>query len=379
METGFSRYMFPSKVGLHRSLIYFPYWRFKGMLFSCVPGEIHNRFIDVSHQAVGSRFFPVSVGLRSQALKLNFVSPEAEGYFLNPVISLDEAMQTFEKRYNRDLPKPILHQAHLGETHSLIYAPFYADGKIYDAVLDEAVSPKLPHGFDPMTLAGGRPDWRIRFIATLCPACGWDLSGATESLVLACTNCHEVFMPRDNRLKKIGAAHLPVELAGLAGEQGELFWLPFWRIKAKPEGVALSSYADLVRLANLPKAVQPKWEQIPFRFWGPAFKVRPRPYLQIATNVTVQQPRKRLAPGMPPGKHHPVTMPLSEAIESMKLSLANFMRPRETMEETIGTIGIEAKGFMLVYLPFEVRHHEFVQPSLRLAVNKSQLALADNL
>jgi predicted RNA-binding Zn-ribbon protein involved in translation (DUF1610 family) len=370
--------MLPCNAVESKSLIYFPYWRFKGQLFACVPGGIHNRFIDVSQQALGSRYFPISVGLRSQALRLRFVTPETKGYFLDPIIPFDKILATFGDRFNRDLPKPILHQAHIGESVSLIYAPFYADRKIVDAVLDRPVSVTLPPEFDPMAFAGGIPHWRMNFIATLCPQCGWDLAGERESLVLACNNCGRVFMPRQCCLEKIAAAHLPWATI-CAQKVQEIYWLPFWRIKADLTGVHLKSYADLVRLANLPKVVQRRWDKIAFRFWSPAFKVRPRQYLQISTGVTVQQPRGKLEPQMPPGVAHPVTMPLKEAVEILTLILANFMRPREIMEETIADVGITPKGYLLVYIPFEVRHHEYVQPALNLAVNKNQLALADNL
>ena len=76
--------MLPNAAPKNKNLVFFPYWRFKGMLFSCVESGIKHRFIDASHQAVESGYFPISVGLRSQALKLNFVVPESRGYFLKP-------------------------------------------------------------------------------------------------------------------------------------------------------------------------------------------------------------------------------------------------------------------------------------------------------
>ena len=75
-------YIFPHSAPAGKDLVYLPYWRFKGMLFACNPQGVNHKFIDVSHQAVESDYIPHSVGLRSQALKLKFVTPETEGRFL---------------------------------------------------------------------------------------------------------------------------------------------------------------------------------------------------------------------------------------------------------------------------------------------------------
>jgi hypothetical protein len=42
------RYMFSHDPPKDKQLIFFPYWRFKGMLFACNPKGINQKFIDVS-------------------------------------------------------------------------------------------------------------------------------------------------------------------------------------------------------------------------------------------------------------------------------------------------------------------------------------------
>jgi hypothetical protein len=130
LEKDFFRYTLPNNVPPGKTLFFFPYWRFKGMFFSCTPGGIQHRFMDLSHQAIRSGMFPVSVGLRSQALKLRFVSPDMEGRFLTPTMPIDQAMDIFDSRYANGLPQPMLHQSHIGESLSLIYSPFYVGEKI---------------------------------------------------------------------------------------------------------------------------------------------------------------------------------------------------------------------------------------------------------
>jgi hypothetical protein len=183
------RYMLPASTPESKDLIYFPYWRFKGMWFAFDGKGVQHKFVDVSRQAVESLLFPASLGLRCQALKLKFVTPETSGRFLQPTQSFAEAAQNFEDRLDKTSAKAILHHVHIGETISLIYAPFFIKNRIYDAVLKVPTAMTMTEDFDIDQLLAESPNWRIHFISTLCPGCGWDLEGKKDSLVLLCKNC----------------------------------------------------------------------------------------------------------------------------------------------------------------------------------------------
>ena len=366
------RYMLPSKAAESKDLVFFPYWRFKGMLFACAGNGIQHKFIDVSHQAASSDLFPVSLGLRSQALKLKFITPETAGVFLKPTHSLKQIEENFDKRFDKTLPKPVLHHAHIGETISLIYAPYYIENRIFDAVLNQPVKASRTEDFDINQLPAESPNWRIHFISTLCPHCGWDLDGERDSLVLLCKNCNSAWYPVGKKLKKIKFGKHPTQ-------DNNSIYLPFWRIQSEISGIALRSYADLVNVANIPKMVQPGWENIDFRFWAPAFKVRPKIFMQLSKNMTLAQLHQELAEELPEHRHHPITLPVTEAIESLKINLASFVKPKNQLAEILHEIGITAKSFALVYVPFVEKHHEFIQPDLQYAINKNILALSENL
>lgn len=372
IQDDFFRYLLPNAAPNNKDLVFFPYWRFKGMLFSCMESGIQHRFIDVSHQAVKSRYFPVSLGLRSQALKLNFVTPDISGYFLKPTLAFKDVMNLFMQRFSTSLTNPVFHQSHVGDTVSLIYSPFYEEKKIYDAVLNEPVSPILPDDFETTALPGGRPDWNTQFIPTLCPGCGWDLEGRRDALVLICKNCNSIWRPATTGFKPLKFAIMPTR------DENTLF-LPFWRIKTDISGITLNSYADLIRIANLPKAVQGSWKDEEFRFWSPAFKVRPRVFLRLGRNVTLSQPREELVGELPKDRLHPVTLWIEEAVESLIINLASFLKPQKELLPILKDIKIKPKSYLLVYIPFVEQHHEFIQPSLYLSLNKTQLSLASNL
>lgn len=362
----------PHKAPAGKRLIYYPYWRFKGMLFSCLKTSIENRFLDVSHQALNSVHFPINIGFRGQTQKLRFAAAEQQGTFLKPEVALEDVLNLWREQYSAKLPKPILHQDFIGETWSLIYAPFYLDGKVVDAVLDQPVSDAAIEHLEEGLLQPDTRQWPLTFLATLCPQCGWDLNGDRDSLALCCNNCHTVWWEKGGKLKPLKAAHVPIN-----GE--DWVYLPFWRIQADVSHIQLETYADLIKTANLPKVVQPGWDQRPFYFWNPAFKVRPQTYLTVAGNVTLNQPTDHLEAGRPKGRVHGVNLPLKEAVESLKLSLASFLRPIERRAEVIPRIEIQPRRFLLIYIPFQETHHELVQPKLNLAVSKSMLAHAKNL
>jgi hypothetical protein len=368
----FFRYVLPHPAAENKDIVFFPYWRFKGMLFFCGPSGIKNRFVDVSHQAIASPYFPISVGLRSQALKLRFATADTEGRFLRPRQPFEKIAATFEQRFGRSLPKPILHQTHIGETLSLIYSPFYVKDTLYDAILDKPVTQALPEEFDIEGSAADQPQRHIRFIATLCPNCGWDLEGERDALVLSCKNCNSSWYPVGKKLKQLKFARIP-------GHYNNTVYLPFWRIRPAISGINLDSYADLIKIANLPMIVQSGWNEIPFRFWIPAFKVRPRVFLRAASHITLSQPHQRLIAELPDTRFHPTTIPVEDAAETLMITLADFIKPRSTLLDALPNIQIDAKSFTLVYLPFNDDHHEFIQPDYHLAINKNVMALSTNL
>ena len=366
------RYMLPSSAPKNRRLIFFPYWRFKGVLFSCVESGIKHKFIDISHQAVESSYFPISVGLRSQALKLRFVTPETSGYFLKSTLPFKSMLEIFSQRFSKSLIEPISHQSHIGETISIIYSPFYANDKLFDAVLNRPIGAILPADFDTMLQPGGRPDWHIQFTPALCPACGWDLQGQRNALVLTCKNCNSAWRPAGSRLKTLKFASIPTK-------KENVLYLPFWRLKADISGLELNTYADLVKIANLPKAVQKDWHHIEFHFWSPAFKVRPQVFLRLSRNLTLTQYHDKLVGKLPDGPLYPVTLPVKEAIQSLTISIANFVKPQKEVMHILRDLKIRPKSYLLVYIPFMEKHHEYIQPELNLTLNKNQLALASNL
>ena len=70
------RYTLPTKVPAGKDIIYFPHWRFKGLLFSCVRRGVQEKLMNITYQAIESQCFPLSLGFRDQVLKMQFASPK---------------------------------------------------------------------------------------------------------------------------------------------------------------------------------------------------------------------------------------------------------------------------------------------------------------
>ncbi|MCP4744817.1 MAG: hypothetical protein GY874_01555 [Desulfobacteraceae bacterium] len=368
----YMRHLIPPKAPAGKNLFFIPYWRFKGMFFTCLSHKMEKRFIDVSRQAVSSKHFPLSMGFRGQTQKLRFAVTQEDGIFIKPQITADCFLQSLDEYFNSRIAKPILHHAHIGETLSLLYAPFYLDNKLYDAVLNKPVSAVSQNELTCLIDDIEKADWPLNFIATLCPQCGWDLIGERDSLALTCGNCETAWWEKQGRLTRIEAAHV-------AGSDENTMHMPFWRIRANVSHIDLNTYTDLVKTANLAKAPQPGWDKIPFYFWSPAFKVRPQSLLTFATQVTLTQPVENLETGPPKGRLQPVTMPFQEAVETLKPMVSSFLRPRERISEIIPQLTIEPRKMLLVYLPFREGHHEFIHEKFKLAINKNILAHSKNL
>jgi hypothetical protein len=363
--------MLPHAAPAGQSLIFLPYWRFKGSFFVSLPGGIKSRIVDVSQQAAPSPLFPASLGLRSQTLKLRFVSPENEGVFLKPNVSSKDLLRLAEETLTSSTREPMFAKAFIGETLSQIYSPFYVTERVFDAVLNRPVSPGLAEGFDISAMEGGKPDWRIEFIPTLCPNCGWDLQGEKNALALSCRNCNSLWVNKGKGFAKLEYGLFP-------SETPDSIYFPFYRIRADVSGIKLSSYADLVKSANMAKVVQEGWEEKPFRFWTPAFKIRPQDFLFFSRNLTLSQPPKEYVTQLPQGEVLPVTMPIQDAVESLKISLASFIKPPK-MLQILDMVEIKARSLVLVYIPFQRSGNELFQPAFNLRTNKTLLQYAKHL
>ncbi len=339
---------------------------------------MEHRFLDMSRLALKSpgNHIPFSLGVRTQALSLSLVTGDDRGRFFTPG-GLKTTMAEFDRQFTSAQSKEeIAFREYIGEMVSLIYAPVYVSGRtLYDAILNEPVTTAGAIDAELHDLDTCRPERETVFVPGLCPECGWDLEGDAESLALVCRNCRTLWRTHKNQLAKIRYG-CTTETETNA-ENSVL--LPFWRIEAETAGAPLVSYADAVKLANLPRAIQPGWAEKPFAYWAPAFKIRPHIFLRLCRQLSLTQPEVTLTETIDERPLYPVTLPPAEARESMKITLADIMRPARDWIPRLPEISIKPKRITLVYLPFTDRHHDLYAAGINVSINKNILAHAANL
>jgi hypothetical protein len=360
------RYYIPPAVAADGELLYVPYWRLRGSSFSVTASDVTHRFVDTNTLAVNLPEPTGSLGLRPQVLKLRFVSPATEGRFIAPDLSADRAIPDLGA-----VSPDVFYHEFIGETVSLIHAPLFLRGEILtDAILGRPVSTCKTDDRERLLTAPMAAPNQVRFVPTLCPRCGWDMEGERDSLVLVCRNCDSAWTcPKD--------AFAPLEFAVLAPppETKEIaLYLPFWRMKPRIEGMEAATYADLIRIANLPKAITAAFMAAPLRFWSPAFKVNPALYSRWARQMTIFQPRGDEGDRLPETPLHPVTLPLREAAEGIVITLAQMIIDKRRLYPRLSGLSVTLEESRLEYHPFVLNHNELLHASLRLALDRTALA-----
>ena len=347
--------------------IYAPYLRFKGTIYSCLSDRIEHRFADISTKGVKLPFLPASLGLRPQAMKMRFATPAIPGSFLKKSIPDHEILARAAKSLNLHDEK-ILHQAYIGEVLNIIYLPLsIRNEEILDGVLERPLA-RIPENSTPFGAA--EIDSYARkpvFLPAICPGCGWNLEGETDSVVLFCSNCNSGWQAGGSNFSEVRVKTTP------ATDKNELS-LPFWNFQVEAKGIELTSFADFIRITNQTFAVKPEWEEMKLYFVCPAFKVRPHDFLRLSTQMSISRRyRQQAAESIPAKNLYPVTLAHSSAKQSLKIILANSAVSRSRVFPRLPEIEFEVKKYLLHYLPFEKTSHELRQKKLGVTINQRVL------
>ena len=362
-----------------KDVVYLPYWRLRGTLYSVVPFQIVTQAVDASLLAVNLPFVPSTLGGRPQTLRLRFATKSVEGVFHAPKVPFPSVLAVTEKQISKVQSDSTASQqdsferAYIGDATSIVYAPFFIQGTtLYDAILQQPAG-KVPENVDLRDPSLAAPDWTLNFLSATCPFCGWDLKGETDACAFICKKCNSGWQPRGKEFKKIAAG-----MVG-GGESDDFVYMPFWRIAPEISNLELASFADLIRLANLPKAVKPEWEKEPFVFWTPAFKVPPSLYLRTARVVTCSPFKAAIEEKVPQGPSHPVNLPMAEAIQTLKVIMASFAKPEKSIYKRLAEIQMKPVKGALVYAPFRRNGADLVSDELGFGISRQALVYGKTL
>ncbi len=373
-NTAVPRYVLPCHPSINQEkedLYHVPYLRFKGAIFQVNATNISHRIVDTTELGVTSPLLPFSLGYRPQAMQLHRASPQTSGRFLYLTIKikhiLSRAVHLADMTVHVD--SSLLHRAYIGETLSFVYLPILEKrGKIFDAVTN---TPLRQAPRDNLFLEKSKPfqyAWQPDFIPALCPHCGWDLPGGSNSLAMICPNCDTAWelLPKGFR-----------ELTWQQGESsdGQAIWLPFWKMTTQIPELAISTFADFIMATKQQFTTTRPGNKKPMSFIIPAFKVRPEIFLQTATRMTLVQHLFHFVPGDSHIKpRHPANLACREARQFFKVILAkSAVDKRRILPMLPGIRFINVKA-TLIYLPFHDDGHDFIQEQSGIAINKNVLS-----
>jgi hypothetical protein len=185
-------------------------------------------------------------------------------------------------------------------------------------------------------------------------------------VVLTCGNCNTAWEALEGQFARVRLAVVP-------GQGGKTVYLPFWKITASAQGIEIKSFADFIRVTNQPRVVQEGWEDQDMSYWCPAFKIRPRIFVRLISQLTITPKDLKTQEIVPKRGLHPVTMPQGEAVESMKLTLASSALTKRDTFPLLPQVSFLVKDSTLVYLPFTDTGHDFVQQQIRVSINKKAM------
>jgi len=370
------RYYLPAPDTATPGIFYVPYWRIKGMAFSCDGDyEVRESLLDATHRASEDLLFPKSLGLRPQALKLRFVTSETGANVVKPSMAFAAAFSEIQAALplctQADQPTGPFYSTFVGEQVSIVYAPFYIrENVVFDGILGEPLhSTRLVKDFIP---ARETADGAVKILPALCPNCGADLDGGRESIGFFCTNCNSCWYLTGNSLERIPFSVMP-------DVDSDSVHLPFWRIKVRFQVIDLESFADLVRMANLPRVIKREWESQVLVFYVPAFKVNAGLLLRIARMFTINQPQDTTETDAPPAQPYPITFPAHEAAESIKVIIATLMAMKKKLWPTLKDVNIFPTESCLVYMPFRRQGQDLIYSPMRFSVSVNSLKYGEHL
>ncbi|NLC71630.1 MAG: hypothetical protein GX751_09770, partial [Desulfuromonadaceae bacterium] len=346
---------------------YLPYLRFKGNIFTCQGNRTDFRFVDITQLAVPFDGVPNSLGFRAQAMTLKFLDPAAQGLFFKPTLKLADILVKVSRLGSKPSGEVVHHRAHIGERTSLVYLPLYRrQDRLFDAVTNRPIL-TLPAGREIIPPFSAPPaSWRLNILPTLCPVCGWHLEGEKDSAALVCRNCERVFETSSGRFA-------PVEHVIVAGSGEETTFLPFWRMTATSTTPPMQSFADFIRITRQPRIPPPEWEKMPLSFWCPAFRIRPKIFLQLLRTATMAQPPCPGSVSFGQKPLFPVTLPASEAAQSLKLALADLTIKKSDLFPLLPKTRFTVVRTTLAYLPFRDNGRELTQSGSSITIDKNAL------
>lgn len=362
IEQSAPRYLLPAQLPspyAPEDVVYIPYLRFKGTVFEVRPKGVDYRLVDTTRLGIKESAVPVSLGLRPQAMRLLPLTASRPGRYVRQAIGGEEAFAqvvAVAELLGREGEGHLYHRALIGETLSRIYQPCYVHGgKVYDAVVQRPLAEGdawLARHRD--TAMQGEVGWEPRFISAHCPQCSGVLAGEGDSLVLHCQNCR-------TQWREQGGVLQALKWSTVMASSPHAAMLPFWKVSFTTEGTVLRDFGDFLGFTNQPFGFRRQNHDQPLAFFIPAFKLNPKSFLQLASQLTFGQGRLPTATDAFPENAYPVNFPAKEAVQAIKTVLAHNTVAKKMRLPLLAEMKVVGASCSLVYLPFLANGHDVIE------------------
>ncbi len=368
---GVPRYILPVHAGHDAgSFFWLPYIRLRGSVFVIKNRTISHRIVDTTQLGYACQSMPPTLGFRPQAMKMKRVTAETPGRFLPLSYKASTILAQAARLSDMDVSRGsgLLHRAYIGESLSFIYLPVRKeDDVVFDGVTDILLSDHADENFSGENGRLFQPGWQPDFMACLCPRCGWELDGEAESHVALCSNCDTAWQISARGLEKV---------CWIKGKSSgrDPFWLPFWKIESQIAALGIKKFADFIRVTKQHLQGKNMENGQSMSFWIPAFKVRPKIFLQTAKRMTLAQNELLFEnSGRMVKKHYPVNLPSREARQALKITLAAAALDKKDVFPHLPSLRFTVPSITLAYVPFHDSGHDFVQEQTGVCINRNVL------
>lgn len=372
------RYVLPDAIPDHidpSSIVYFPYLRFKGNIYTCCGREVGCKVLDTTHQGLEVRMLPPSLGLRPQAMKIVMVHKAMTGTFIKRSATPAAVLQRAEKLARSvidSVEDNLYHRAFIGETVSCLYLPLYVDNdQVHEGVLNRVLGPYEDWLKNPENGMKFRASWQPSYLSMICPRCGDAMQGEPDSLIVSCFNCDSCWSEEAGSFKQ-------VDYELVEGGHRDSY-LPFWQFTVESEGIEMKSFADLLRVTNQPVVVRDAYRGRQLQFWIPALKIRPKVFITMAKGATLSQLKFPSGTSRLDKNVKRPTLPSKEALQAVKSVLAETSMNKKDVMPLLPEMSMSVKQALLVYLPFKDRAHDLVQRHAPLSIARSVIRTARRL
>jgi len=398
------RYAFSPAFGVTEKIVYIPYWRVRGIRFACRTSGIKDTLIDRTILAVNFKGLPDTLGVRPQAVSLKFADKKEGERYLEPQVVFSFAFMESQTDWSSSAglfrettgfsslnlraalgselstagtearEDKLYLESFVAEQAHLVYAPFFIkDQTFYDGLTGDAVNAAV----DTESMDGilSRGDWGIRFLSTLCPQCGFNLSAERDSCVLVCAHCDTCWHAIDQG----DLQALDFRVLSPDNPAGKYAFLPFWRTKVLIDGINLKSYGDLLRASDPVAFSQCGRTESDLYFWTPAFKIAPSIFLRTAHRMTLTNPDGTTLNEMRDILLYPANVSPSEAAQSLKVVLLDMMQRKQELLPELSKITITPTESVLVFYPFLDTGYELSDMRVRCGIMKTALTWGHNL